>query len=191
MPATRFGCCAAARQTAIPALEQLQNGADPAAINAAAGAIVRIPLAVCPGDPLPFGPADIVLHDGDVIFIQSRTSECYYTGGLLPGGQFLLPRDYDLDVVDAISLAGGRPHGPAGFPLIVQVRSGSGPGNIIAPSRMIILRRVPGRGEVKIYVDLRTLMNDSRGARADSARRHDHGVLETVGADDEHRPERD
>jgi protein involved in polysaccharide export with SLBB domain len=144
-------------------LERLQTGADPAAMPTLAGAsIVRIPLSYPPGTPLPFGPADVVLHDGDVVFVQSRTQEVYYTGGLLPGGQFLLPRDYDLDVVSAISLAGGNPNGPAGFPLIPQFRSGSGPGNIVAPTRVMIIRKMPDGAQVKIYVDLRKALYDPR-----------------------------
>ncbi len=145
------------------ALEQLQAGTDPALLAAQAGGpIIRIPLAVVPGGVVPFGPDDIILHDGDVLFVQLRSSECFYTGGLLPGGQFLLPRDYDIDVVNAISLAGGAPHGPAGFPLIAQVRSGSGPGNIVSPTRVIIVRKSPDGNQIKIHVDLRKAINEPR-----------------------------
>ncbi len=145
------------------AVEQLQAGGDPALLAAqSGGAITRIPLSVVPGGVVPFGPDDIVLHDGDVLFVQLRSTECFYTGGLMPGGQFMLPRDYDIDVVNAIALAGAAPHGPAGFPLIAQVRSGSGPGNIVSPTRVIIMRKGPTGGEVKIHVDLRKAMNEPR-----------------------------
>jgi hypothetical protein len=145
------------------ALEQLENGADPETIAAhGAAAIIRIPLTVLPGAVLPFGPDDIILHDGDVLFVQTRSNECFYTGGLLPGGQFLLPRDFDLDVIHAIAMAGGAPHGPAGFPLVAQVRSGSGPGNIVSPTRIIILRKTPSGAQMKISVDLRKALNDPR-----------------------------
>ena len=98
---------AATGGTAI--VEQLQEGMDPSKLpSGGASLIVRIPLSVAPGAPLPFGPSDVVLSDGDVLFVQSRAGDCFYTGGLLPGGQFLLPRDYDLDIINAISLAGGR-----------------------------------------------------------------------------------
>ncbi|HTU25244.1 MAG TPA: polysaccharide biosynthesis/export family protein, partial [Pirellulales bacterium] len=146
-----------------PIIEQLQAGIDPATLaGQGAGAIVRIPLSVIPGVALPFGPQDIVLSDGDVLYVQSRTGECFYTGGLLPGGQFLLPRDYDLDIINAISLAGGSPHGPAGFPLIAQLRSGSGPGNIVSPTRCLVIRKTPTGGQIKIYIDLRKALNDPR-----------------------------
>ena len=147
----------------MPILEQLQSGVDPATlVNNGASAIVRIPLSVVPGTPLPFGPSDIVLNDGDVLFVQSRMGDCYYTGGLLPGGQFMLPRDYDLSIINAISLAGGSPHAPAGFPLIAQLRSGSGPGNIVGPTRVLVIRKTPAGGQVKIYIDFRKAMNDPR-----------------------------
>ena len=97
-----------------------------------------------------------------MLYVQARTQEVYFTGGLMPGGQFLLPRDYDLDVVHAIAFAGGAPNGPAGFPLVPQFRSGSGPGNIVAPTRIIIIRKMPGGAQVKIYVDLRRALYDPR-----------------------------
>jgi protein involved in polysaccharide export with SLBB domain len=152
----------AATNGSTPIVEQLQNGLDPATLIQGAGAFVRIPLCVTPDAPLPFGPADIVLRDGDVLFVQSRQGDCYYTGGLLPGGQFMLPRDYDLDIPNAISLAGGAPHGPAGFPLIATFSNGSGPGKIISPTRVLIIRKTPEGGQIKIYVDLRKALNDPR-----------------------------
>jgi hypothetical protein len=127
------------------ALEQLQGGTEPEPLNTeGAAAIIRIPLCACPGEPLPFGPDDIVLRDGDVLFVQSRANE------------------YDIDVVRAISMAGGSPNGPAGFPLIPQFRSGSGPGNIVAPTRVMIIRILPDGEQVKIYVDLRKALYDAR-----------------------------
>ena len=60
--------------------------------------IVRIPIRLHPGELVTFQEPDIILEEGDIVFIESRDSEVFYTGGLLGGGQFLLPRDYDLDV---------------------------------------------------------------------------------------------
>ena len=42
---------------------------------------------------------------GDIVFIETREREVYYTGGVLQGREIPLPRDYDLDVLAAISLA--------------------------------------------------------------------------------------
>ena len=50
------------------------------------GRVVRIPLRLSPGQPLPFSPDDVILHSGDILFIQSRDAELFYTGGLLPPG---------------------------------------------------------------------------------------------------------
>ena len=41
------------------------------------------------------------------MYIESREAEYFYTTGLLPPGQFIIPRDYDLDVIKAITLVGG------------------------------------------------------------------------------------
>ncbi|MDR1957557.1 MAG: polysaccharide biosynthesis/export family protein, partial [Planctomycetaceae bacterium] len=61
--------------------------------------ITRIPLRANPGDVLPdYTQEDIILKDGDVVVIQSREAEVFYTGGLLQGGMFPIPRDFDLDV---------------------------------------------------------------------------------------------
>ncbi len=69
--------------------------------------IVRIPLRMRDGDVLPFQPSDVILKKGDVVFIEARDTEVYYTAGLLSPRQAVLPRDYDLRVVDAISSRGG------------------------------------------------------------------------------------
>src|SRR5439155_14489177 len=71
------------------------------------GHTVRIPLRLRPGDVPSIRPEDIVLRTGDIVFIEAREAEFFYTGGLLPPGQFIVPRDYDLDVVQAVSVVGG------------------------------------------------------------------------------------
>ena len=64
---------------------------------------VRIPLRLRPGEVPHFRPEDIILRDGDIVYVDSRETEVYYTGGLLGGGEFPLPRDYDLDVLTAVA----------------------------------------------------------------------------------------
>ena len=61
-----------------------------------------------PGEVPNFTEQDIILHDGDIVFIESRETEFFYSGGLLAPGQHILPRDYDIDVVDAIMLVESR-----------------------------------------------------------------------------------
>ena len=75
--------------------------------------VTRIPLRVGPDEPqIELRQEDITLRTGDIVFVQSRETEVFYTGGLLPGGQFPLPRDYDIDVIEAMALAGARSHRP-------------------------------------------------------------------------------
>jgi protein involved in polysaccharide export with SLBB domain len=128
-----------------------------------AGEWITIPLRARPGEPLPFGPDDVILHDGDVVFIEAREEEWIYTGGLLPAGRTLLPRDHDLDVLEAVALAGGpmfsgsvRAEFPFGGSVIE--RGAGGP----SPSLVIILRRTPDGGQVPIRVDLNRAMRDPR-----------------------------
>ncbi len=126
------------------------------------GQVIRIPLRLREGEPPPFSPNDIVLQNGDIVFIEARDTEVYYTGGLLAPRQFVLPRDYDLHVLEAIALAGG----PLYNGIIVQNnltgsinQSGIGSPN---PSRVSVLRRTKHRGQVVIQVDLNRAANDPR-----------------------------
>jgi protein involved in polysaccharide export with SLBB domain len=126
------------------------------------GEVIRIPLRVRPDEPIRFKPEDVVLRTGDIVFIQARDTELFYTGGLLLARQFVLPRDYDLRVVDAIALAGG--------PLVNGLFQQSNlSGNITAsglgspsPSQVSILRRTKGYGQVVIHVDLNRALRDPR-----------------------------
>ncbi len=68
--------------------------------------VLKIPLRLPPGVLPSIRPDDVLLEDGDIVLIETRDTEFFYTGGLLPGGQFPLPRDYDLDVLGAMAMAG-------------------------------------------------------------------------------------
>jgi hypothetical protein len=70
--------------------------------------VTKIPMRLAPCEPVCFAPQDVLLADGDIVFIESREPDYFYTGGLLGVGQFELPRDYDVDFLDAISVAEGR-----------------------------------------------------------------------------------
>ncbi|MCA9214001.1 MAG: polysaccharide biosynthesis/export family protein, partial [Planctomycetales bacterium] len=88
-------------------LSRVQEGAredcDPRSWSDLNVGIVHIPTRLPSWDPIPFQPEDILLNDGDVVMIESRNADYFYTGGLLPRGEFQLPRDYDLDVVEAVA----------------------------------------------------------------------------------------
>ena len=86
------------------------------------------------------------------MFIESRDTEVFFTGGLLGGGQFTLPRDYDLDILQALSLATAQ--GNSGSARAVGGVSALNNDVSISPSTVIVLRKLPDGGEVPIKVDL-------------------------------------
>ncbi len=117
--------------------------------------IVRIPLRLPPGILPNFRPEDVILEDGDIVLIESRDAEVFYTGGLLRGGEFPIPRDYDLDVLGAIAIAGGGIAGTSAnqgggglFGGVTNTISG------VPPGRVYILRKTPCNGQINIEVDL-------------------------------------
>ena len=59
------------------------------------------------GEPLDFGLEDVILHNGDVVFVDAAPVDTFYTAGLLPSAEHILPRDYDLDVIEAVARARG------------------------------------------------------------------------------------
>ncbi len=119
-----------------------------------------IPIRYFPQNMPEFKQKDIILKTGDIVVIQSREREKYYTGGTLGGGEQLIPRDYDLDILQAVALAGGA----VGAGSTVPSGGGSGGfgggarggarGGQVPPSKAIILRKVSGNRQIAIRVDL-------------------------------------
>lgn len=109
--------------------------------------VIRIPLRVGATEPAPqLKQEDIILQTGDIVFIESREREVFYSGGLLNGREIVLPRDFDLDVVQAVAVAGGAVSAAAGSG--VQGRSfggGGGAQGLIPPTQVIIIRRLDNR----------------------------------------------
>jgi len=148
-----------------PALAQVNGGGDPRQVLQSAKVVrnvLQIPLRVCPGEMLPFGEQDILLHDGDIVYLESRDDEVFYTGGLLPGCRFPLPRDRDLDVIAAIAMTTASAGGPAGTNGASMNFRSIGPGGIINPTRVIVVRQLPSGEQLKIRVDLNRAVVDSR-----------------------------
>lgn len=127
--------------------------------------IIRIPLRLPPGEVPTFDPRDVILEDGDIVSIESRDREVFYTGGLLPGGEWALPRDYDLDVLGAMSIAGSGVSSPGS---IGGIGGGGGGGGLargiggVPPGHLFILRRTPCNGQIVIKVDLAKALEDVR-----------------------------
>lgn len=124
--------------------------------------VLKIPLRLPPGVIPNFREEDIILEDGDIVYIESRTAEVFYTGGLLPGGEFVIPRDYDLDVFGAMALSGSAISGPRG-------QGGGGMGGFgigsiggVPPGILYVLRKTPCNGQITIEVDLAKANLDPR-----------------------------
>jgi protein involved in polysaccharide export with SLBB domain len=132
------------------------------ALRANEPGVLKIPLRLSPGEPAPeVSEEDVILNNGDVVFIESREAEVFYTGGLLRGGQFPIPRDYDLDVLGAIAMAGGSVSatasaagGGSNWGL-----GGRGVGVSLPPTRAIVVRQVNGQ-QISIRVDLKRALMD-------------------------------
>ena len=111
--------------------------------------VTRIPLRLPFGDAPQIAEADVTLYDGDIVFIASRDDELFYTGGLLGGGEYTLPRDRDIDILEAIAIAEQSQNGQQG--------SGSSALNsdvAISPSEAVVLRKLPNNTQVPILVNL-------------------------------------
>jgi len=117
---------------------------------------ITIPTRLGPGEVPSFRPEDIILRDGDIVYVDSRETDVYYTQGLLQGGEFPLPRDYDLDVLAAVSLAGTSVGAAQQTGLL------GGSVSRTQPTELIILRRLPGDRQLNIRVDLNEAINDPR-----------------------------
>ncbi len=128
----------------------------------AARPVVRIPLRMQPGSPAPFLPQEVILSPGDVVFVEARDQEVFYTAGLLPPGVHVLPRDFDLDVLRAIAqVRGPLFNGAFGGSNLSGTMLADGIGNP-SPSLLVVLRRTPSGGQVPIVIDLHEAVMDPR-----------------------------
>ena len=132
--------------------------------------VVVIPMRFHSNNVPEFTQDDIILESGDIVMIKAREREIYYTGGILGGGEYQLPRDYDLDILGAIALAGGQIG--AGNPVPISGGrqggfggfgggAGNGAAGAVPASKAIILRKLPdGTGQIPIRVDLNRALSD-------------------------------
>lgn len=117
---------------------------------------LRIPLRLNPGEVPNLRPEDIILEDGDIVYVDTRETDVYYTGGLLGGGEFPLPRDYDLDVLSAVSVSR--------FGIGTAQRTSLVGGSVqqTQPTELILLRKIPGDRQLAIRIDLTDAINDPK-----------------------------
>lgn len=125
--------------------------------------VIRIPLRIRPGERVNFTPDDIVLHNGDIVTVEGRAPEFFYTGGLIPAGEYPLPTEYDLTVVEALIKARGPLiNGAVNVSNLNGTLVGAGIGNP-SPNLLTVLRKVPGTShQVSIRVDLDEALRDPR-----------------------------
>jgi protein involved in polysaccharide export with SLBB domain len=150
------------RDAILRQLEKVPADCSPFKTIAMGGETTCIPLRLPGGGPVPIRPNDIVLHNGDVVFLEARDQRWFFTGGLLPPGQYEVPRDYDLDVLQAVAMVRG--------PLFNGDFGGSNlSGDLVKPglgnpsaTLLIVLRRTPSGAQVPIRVDLRRAVRDAR-----------------------------
>ena len=120
--------------------------------------VIKIPTRLKPTETPKFRTEDVILREGDILYVDSRETDVYYTGGLLRGGEFPLPRDYDLDVLGAISIAGT---GIGASQTGATAFSGGGGSNVV-PSELIVLRKLPGSRQIAIRVDVTRAINNPK-----------------------------
>jgi hypothetical protein len=138
------------------------KGGTPETFDASSTNVVRIPLRLRQGEEVPFRPQDIILNTGDVILIQARPYDRFYTGGLLGAGEYFLPRDYDLDVVKAVArIRGPIVNGGFNQNNFTGTITNTGLGNP-NPSLLTVLRQTAVHGQVTIKVDLNRALRDPR-----------------------------
>jgi protein involved in polysaccharide export with SLBB domain len=153
---------AAEREALLKKIEQLPPDAPLPPEFFGAAPVVRIPLRQDPGKPLPFRPQDVVLQTGDVVFLEARDKDVYYTAGLLPGGEHILPRDRDLDILTAVSLVRGpMVNGTFGASTLNGQIFPPGLGQPSA-SLLVVLRKTGDGGQLPIRVDLNRALRDPR-----------------------------
>jgi hypothetical protein len=126
-----------------------------------------------PANPPKFSQDDVILGEGDIVIIRSRDEETFFTAGVLGGGEFPLPRDKDLDIIGAISIArgqlgsigtgvgaiGGNQNGGGGGG-VGGGGGGSRSGSYCQPSEAIVIRELPCGSQIAIKVNLnRALQN--------------------------------
>lgn len=122
----------------------------------------RISIKVKKGGRADIDEADISLNEGDILVVESRDTEMYYTGGLMLNQEIPLPYDYDLTVTEAVSRTGGplMNGGFGGANFNGQI-VGRGMGNP-SPSLLTVLRKAPNNQQVAIRVDLNEALRDPR-----------------------------
>jgi protein involved in polysaccharide export with SLBB domain len=150
------------REALLKTLQTLPANTNPIQALGLTGEVIHIPLRQTPCGKVPFSLQDVVLQTGDVVFLEARDDQWYYTGGLLPAGKHIVPRDRDLDVVEAVAeVRGPLFNGDFGVNNLSGDLVKPGIGNP-SSTLLVVIRRLPCGGQVAIRVDLARAMRDPR-----------------------------
>lgn len=123
---------------------------------------VRIPLRLKPGQDLNLTKDDVILSNGDVIYVRARRGEFFYTGGLLPSRAFPLPRDRDLDILQALALVGAPlVNGTQNANNLTGQLNQTGLG-FPSPSQVTVVRKTCNGSQIPILVDVNRAFRDPR-----------------------------
>jgi hypothetical protein len=143
-------------------LEQMKKGKGPMQFEhkVNTGMVTRIPLRVPPGAIPALRPEEVILHNGDVVALEGRNDQVFYTGGLLPPSVHVLPREFDLDVLSAMAyVRGPLMNGAFGGNNLSGALISPGIGSP-SPRLVTVVRRTPNGGQVRINVDLHKAVTD-------------------------------
>ncbi len=137
-----------------------ENQAIPLPEPAVNAYMTTIPMKQYAGEYVGIPIGEAILQEGDILYIENRSSEVFYTSGLLPAGQHPIPRDYDIDIFEAMSIA-GYSYGKSGN------SGGGGMGGLmgitgVAPTELFIFRKKPDGCEIAIKIDLKRAICDPR-----------------------------
>jgi hypothetical protein len=104
--------------------------------------------------------------------VESREAEVFFTAGMLGGGMHQLPRDRDLDVLEAISFVGGNRAiyggggggrgGMGGMGGMGGLGGMGGNSSGVPPGRLFIIRKTPCEDQIIIAVDLTRAIRDPK-----------------------------
>ncbi len=125
---------------------------------------IKIPLRIYPEQPLTVCEDDIILRDGDVLKIETRdsTQDVFYVAGVAGSRQIQLPRDYDLDVIQALTVV-GAPLANGGFTQNAFVGQAVNTGlGSPSPALLTVLRQAGHGRQIPIRVDLNVALRDPR-----------------------------
>ncbi|MFH5804245.1 polysaccharide biosynthesis/export family protein, partial [Alienimonas sp. DA493] len=157
-PADGFGVAAAT----FPVMGEFPPFPLPGRSTMGGPHVLRIPVRLTPGCPVPFTEEDVTLYDGDIVFVEHREPDIFYTGGLLGGGQYQLPQNYDIDVLEALAIVRQRGGSTGAAPLTVGGPSSLNQDVTVGASQLVILRKDELGRELRLEVDLEAALRDPR-----------------------------